>query len=257
MNKPRLDGPAFLIAVGILLGSALGATMLAVFADVPGHWAAGDQRNDWLGFWGSIGGGLLGGLFTVAAAIIAVRPVVQQLTEIKKQTAAATRMALANLPTELTDEMEVLDRLYQPVNTIALCQHRWTSNTIADHLELRDQINAAIDEIVEHREQFYRFEDRYGDSHRTSHTRRALAVATIKYQETSGRFAQYVDAIVSPADEKPILSDEAAGRLHRQFLETYEGFHIAMAGHRVSLNAATAAAWRTIRKLEAAVAATD
>lgn len=75
MQRPKFDGPGGLIAIGVVLGTMLGASLLATFMDDPAAWANKGYRGDWLGF----AGGIVGGLMTLIAAIVAWLSIERQI----------------------------------------------------------------------------------------------------------------------------------------------------------------------------------
>jgi len=151
-----------------ILGGIGGA---CVFATINGIWFPKANAEQLLGF----AGGILGGLFTVAAAGVAWISIQPTIREAKKQSAAAARTAIHSVAQELEDEfdmvLELRNKIYEaqafylkahkinhPVDT-----KQWVvdANDHRNHLE--DGINKLVrlqvrykqgDELREHRHHF-------------------------------------------------------------------------------------------------------
>ncbi len=237
-----------LMAVALIVGTAIDRPILDA--------AVKANSEDWLGFAGSIIGGILAGGVAVLAAYVAARPVFSQLSEMRRQTAAAARSALTDATSELDRELEALrglrsagreaDRLLSSFDHVAALG--------SPIMEMGDKTLTSLQDAIDDLNYFV---GRYPDDHETSYSRRSTLRSFKELNLSMNTIFVQIKEIVTKRDVYPIFNDVEMGFFKSKLRREINDAMMNVIAHQESTQKHLSRLWARLRELEEIALAED
>lgn len=236
------DNSRELWPMAIMAASA--AVIMVAARGFPERWNVTD--GEWLGFFGSV----LGGLFTVLAAYIAWRSVKPQIVEARKQSAANAKMAMLHQPVDFNEELKTLQEASAIARQLRRCIDGYRHEFVTHYYQvadLSDQCAAQLSDLWEYIE---RTAVMYPPLHPTYTTRLDLGAKTKELTSLWGLMSVHIDSVIGRRDSDDALKDEDANTLLDNIDEELVGFIRARNAHVLSVTEQLRELWARIRNLE-------
>lgn len=242
MRAKDIVGPGALMLVGIFLGITLG---LSIPPFIMRTWEAA-----WIGVAGSVAGGVAGGTMTLAAAIIAWHAVQPQIQEARRQSAAASKMALLHIPADLAAELERIDGVSATFHKSERCVDGYRNNFVMHYASVAEEADEVFVELISFGEYLEQTIVRYPPNYPTHATRVALMNANVDFINLWGIVSGHIDAVIGRRDAADILSDIDSEELMAKVDACLKCVKSARYNHAQMINSHLADTWVEIRALE-------